>query len=71
MLYKPANYQFMLKLLKSVFSLMVGAALASAALFIAPDLLFLALLWFALAADSNFVLKSGKWFSKDLNSWIK
>jgi hypothetical protein len=39
---------------------MVGAAWVSTAAFIAPDLLFLAQNWFALAADSSFVLSSGK-----------
>lgn len=50
----------MLKLLKSVFNLMVGATLVSAVLFIALDLEFNVEFWFALAADSSFILKSGK-----------
>lgn len=47
---------------------MVGAALISVVVFIAPCLAFIAPIWLALAADSSFVLNSGKTLNRDLNS---
>jgi len=62
--------QFKLKLLKSVFNLIVGADFESTTPpTLRAPILLVAVVWLALAADSSLVLRSGNWDNKLLNSW--